>query len=101
MKARVLIVAREDALAGPLSDGLGRLDWRCVTARGPEAALAAMEDFAIEAVIIDVDSTGATALTLPPILKAASASSRATISTRAFTAPPSFRASPLAPLPQP
>jgi two-component system cell cycle response regulator PopA len=76
VKARVLIVAREDALAGPLSDGLGRLDWRCVTARGPEAALAAMEDFAIEAVIVDVDSMGASALTLPPVLKAASAPQR-------------------------
>jgi len=42
--ARVLIVARDDALAGPLSEGLDRLGWRTVTARGPYAAVAALGD---------------------------------------------------------
>ncbi|MEO6340495.1 MAG: diguanylate cyclase [Caulobacteraceae bacterium] len=72
MDARVLIVARDDRLAGPLADGLAKLDWRCVIARGPDAAMAAMEDFAIEAAIVDVDGIGAPALSLPQVLKTAS-----------------------------
>jgi len=72
LDARVLIVARDDGLAGRLADGLGKLDWRCVIARGPDAALAALEDFAIEAAIVDVDGLGAAGLSLPPMLKAAS-----------------------------
>ena len=63
-------------MAGPLADGLNRLDWRCVTARGPDAALAALEDFAIEAVIVDIDSLGAAAVSLPLLLKTASAPQR-------------------------
>ena len=35
VQARVLIVARDDALAGPLAEGLDKLGWRTVTARGP------------------------------------------------------------------
>ena len=72
MDARVLIVARDDRLAGPLADGLNRLDWRCVIARGPDAALAALEDFAIEAVIVDIDGMGAASASLPLLLKTAS-----------------------------
>lgn len=53
-QARVLIVAKDDRLAGPLCDGLDRLGWRTVTARGPNGALAAIEDLGIEAVAIDV-----------------------------------------------
>jgi len=58
VQARVLIVAREDAIAGPLSEGLDRLGWRTVTARGPHAALAALNDLQIEAAIIDTTCAG-------------------------------------------
>jgi two-component system cell cycle response regulator PopA len=51
--ARVLIVARDDALAGPLAVGLDRLGWRTITARGPYAATAALGDMEIEVAIID------------------------------------------------
>lgn len=71
--ARILIVARDDALAGPLADGLDRLGWRTITARGPYAALAAMGDLQIEAVIVDVASGGAEAMSLARRLKAACA----------------------------
>lgn len=54
VNARVLLVAREDHLVGPLADGLDRLGWRSVTARGPHAAAAAVSDLQIEAAIIDV-----------------------------------------------
>ena len=40
--ARILIVARDDVRAGPLAEGLDRLGWRTITARGPYAALAAL-----------------------------------------------------------
>jgi two-component system cell cycle response regulator PopA len=54
VQARVVIVARDDALAGPLSEGLDRLGWRTVTARGGYAALAAVADLKIEAAIVDL-----------------------------------------------
>ena len=54
VQARVLIVARDDVLAGPLAEGLDRLGWRTVTARGPYAALAALGDLGIEAAIVDL-----------------------------------------------
>lgn len=71
VQARVLIVARDDALAGPLADGLDRLGWRTITARGPYAALAALSDLQIEAVIVDLASGGSEARALPGKLKAA------------------------------
>ena len=71
VQARVLIVARDDALAGPLAEGLDRLGWRTVTARGPYAALAALGDLTIEAAIIDLASGGHEALTMARRLKAA------------------------------
>src|SRR5690606_33452226 len=71
VQARVLIVARDDALAGPLADGLDRLGWRTITARGPYAALAALSDLQIEAVIVDMASGGSEARALPGKLKAA------------------------------
>ncbi|MDX5331290.1 MAG: hypothetical protein LPJ86_07145, partial [Caulobacteraceae bacterium] len=40
VQARVLIVARDDSLAGPLAEGLDRLGWRTITARGPYAGIA-------------------------------------------------------------
>ncbi|RAK52073.1 diguanylate cyclase domain-containing protein [Phenylobacterium deserti] len=54
VQARVLIVARDDVLAGPLAEGLDRLGWRTVTARGPYAAMAALADLGIEAAIVDL-----------------------------------------------
>ena len=58
VQARVLIVAREDEIAGPLAEGLDRLGWRTVTARGPNAALVALSDLQIEAAIIDTSCAG-------------------------------------------
>ncbi|HEY8617909.1 diguanylate cyclase domain-containing protein [Phenylobacterium sp.] len=54
VQARVLIVARDDVLAGPLADGLDRLGWRTVTARGPYSAIASLNDLQIEAAIVDL-----------------------------------------------
>lgn len=76
MNARVLIVARDDARAGPLAEGLDRLGWRTITARGPYAALAALGDLQIEAVIVDIASGGHDALTLARRLKASCAPRR-------------------------
>lgn len=53
-----MIVAREDEIAGPLAEGLDRLGWRTVTARGPYAALTALADLQIEAAIIDTTCAG-------------------------------------------
>jgi two-component system cell cycle response regulator PopA len=75
VQARVLIVARDDALAGPLSDGLDRLGWRTVTARGAYAALAALADLQVEAAFVDL-SGGAEALDLAQRLKEACAPRR-------------------------
>ena len=55
-QARVLIVAKDDRLAGPLCDGLDRLGWTTITARGPNGALAAIEDLGIEAAAIDLST---------------------------------------------
>ncbi|WP_340645306.1 diguanylate cyclase [Phenylobacterium sp.] len=74
--ARVLIVARDDALAGPLAEGLDRLGWRTVTARGPYAAIASLSDLQVEAAIVDLASGGHEALTLAKRLKAACAPRR-------------------------
>jgi two-component system cell cycle response regulator PopA len=76
IQARILIVARDDALAGPLAEGLDRLGWRTITARGPYAAIAALGDLAIEAAIVDVASGGHEALSLARRLKAACAPRR-------------------------
>jgi len=73
IQARVLIAARDDALAGPLSEGLDRLGWRTVTARGPYAATAAVSDLQVEAAIIDLASMGEEGLALAQRLKAACA----------------------------
>ncbi|MDR3507211.1 MAG: diguanylate cyclase [Caulobacteraceae bacterium] len=77
LHARVLIVAKDDALAGPLSEGLDRLGWRTITARGPYAALAALGDLEIEVAIIDAIAMGAEeAVTLARRLKASCAPRR-------------------------
>jgi len=70
-QARILIVARDDSLAGPLSEGLDGLGWRTITARGRYAALAALADLQITAVIIDLKGVGEEALGLARRLKAA------------------------------
>ncbi|HEY8571415.1 diguanylate cyclase domain-containing protein [Phenylobacterium sp.] len=73
VQARILIVARDDVLAGPLADGLDRLGWRTVTARGPNAAIACLADLQIEVAIIDLKGGGEEALALAKRLKAACA----------------------------
>src|SRR5579863_8280717 len=73
IQARILIVAREDERAGPLADGLDRLGWRTITARGPFAAMAALGNLQIEAAIVDLVGQGREALTYARRLKAACA----------------------------
>jgi two-component system cell cycle response regulator PopA len=72
VQARLLIVARDDHLAGPLAEGLDRLGWRTITARTPAGALAGVGDLQIEAVIVDL-SAGEEMLGLARRLKAACA----------------------------
>jgi len=76
INARVLILARDDQFAGPLAEGLDRLGWRTITARGPYAAMAALGDLQIEAAIVDMISFGEDALGLAKKLKAASGKRR-------------------------
>jgi two-component system cell cycle response regulator PopA len=76
VQARVLIVAKDDTLVGPLAEGLDRLGWRTVTARGPYAALAALADMQVEVAIIDATRGVDEAATLGRRLKAASAPRR-------------------------
>ncbi len=74
--ARVLIVARDDNLAGPLARGLDALGWRTITARGVYAALAAMGDLAMEAAVVDMRSADEDAGTIVQRLKEACAPRR-------------------------
>ncbi len=76
LNARVLILARDDQFAGPLAEGLDRLGWRTITARGPYAGVAALRDLKIEAAIVDVDSFGEEALGLALRLKTSSGKRR-------------------------
>lgn len=76
VQARVLIVAKDDTLAGPLAEGLDRLGWRTVTARGPYAALAALADLQVEVAIIDATRGVDEATTLGRRLKSAAAPRR-------------------------
>ena len=71
VQARVLIVARDDGLAAPLAEGLDRLGWRTITARGQYAAIAALSDLQIEGVIIDLKGMGEESLLLARKLKTA------------------------------
>ena len=75
VQARVLIVARDDELVGPLAEGLDRLGWRTVTARSPKAALACVGELQIEAAIFDLGA-GEPVLDLAKRLKAACAPRR-------------------------
>jgi two-component system cell cycle response regulator PopA len=54
VQARVLIVARDDAMAGPLAEGLDRLGWRTITARSMSAGCAALADLQIQAAVVDL-----------------------------------------------
>ncbi len=76
LRPRVLIVAKDDALAGPLAEGLDRLGWRTITARGPYAALAALGDMEIEVAIIDASKSAEDTVNLARRLKAACAPRR-------------------------
>jgi two-component system cell cycle response regulator PopA len=76
VQARVLILARDDRLAGPLADGLDRLGWRTVTARSPAAALAALTDLHLQAAVVDIESVGLDGYELAARLKAAAAPRR-------------------------
>ena len=73
---RVLIVAEDDRLAGPLARGLDRLGWSSRTVRGSEAALAALSRHPPEAVLVDLAGVAPALLTLPGRLKPASAPRR-------------------------
>jgi two-component system cell cycle response regulator PopA len=72
LHARVLILARDDSLAGDLAEGLDRLGWRTITARGIQAATAALGDLQIEAAIIDIGGYGEAAEGLAQAVKKAS-----------------------------
>jgi len=50
---RILVVAPDDARAGPLCQGLDALGWRTVTARGAGGALSVIMDLPVEAVVLD------------------------------------------------
>jgi two-component system cell cycle response regulator PopA len=76
LHARVLILARDDSLAGPLAEGLDRLGWRTVTARGVQAGIAALSDLQIEAAIIDSAGYGEELEGLAHRIKAASGARR-------------------------
>lgn len=76
LQARVLIVARDDTVAGPLAEGLDRLGWRTLTARTPAGAIAALTDLQIEAAIVELDGLGEDAAALAARLKVASAPRR-------------------------
>lgn len=76
IQARVLIVARDDSVAGPLAEGLDRLGWRTLTARSPGGAVAALSDLNIVAAIVHMDGLGADAEALAARLKVASAPRR-------------------------
>ncbi|WP_312782383.1 diguanylate cyclase domain-containing protein [Brevundimonas sp.] len=50
---RVLVVAVDDALIGPLCEGLDQLGWSTMTARTPDAAVQALKDLTIDAAIVE------------------------------------------------
>lgn len=76
IQTRVLILAKDDRLAGPLADGLDRLGWRTVTARTPYSALAAVTDLGLQAAVVDLESGGMDAYQTAVQLKAAAAPRR-------------------------
>lgn len=53
---RVLVVASTDERVGPLCQGLDALGWRTMTARSSDAAVAAVADLTLDAVIMDASA---------------------------------------------
>ena len=76
INARVLIVARDDSMAGALSEGLDRLGWRTVTARSELAGCVALADLQIQAAIVDLEGFSGDRAALSEQLKAACAPRR-------------------------
>jgi len=50
---RILVLAAEDSVVGPLCQGLDLVGWRTVTARGLGGALSALGDLPVEALLVD------------------------------------------------
>jgi two-component system cell cycle response regulator PopA len=50
---RILVVAPDDGLVGPLCQGLDALGWRTVTARSMAGAIQVLIDWPLETVILD------------------------------------------------
>ena len=73
---RVLILSATDVVAGPLAGGLDRLGWRTVSARTPEAGIAAIADFPIEAAVVECGEDDRAALATADRLRAAAAPAR-------------------------
>jgi two-component system cell cycle response regulator PopA len=75
LNARLLLLGRDDTWMQRLSESLDRLGLRTLSAPAPEAAFAALEDLAIEAVLVD-DDTQTQAPDLVRRLRAAAAPRR-------------------------
>ena len=73
---RLLIVAEDDRLAGPLAAGLARLAWPAEVVRGAEAAQAAAARLPLDAALVDLAGAAPALLTLPSRLKPAAAPRR-------------------------
>ncbi len=58
---RILVVAPDDGLIGPLCQGLDALGWRTVTARSLAGAVQVLIDWPLEAVVLDARMTDAEA----------------------------------------
>ncbi len=56
---RILVIAPDDDLIGPLCQGLDALGWRTVTARSVGGAISVLTDWPLEAAIIDSRAPGA------------------------------------------
>lgn len=51
---RVLVVAADDVLIGPLCEGLDQLGWSTMTARTLDAAVLVLKDMTVDAAVIDI-----------------------------------------------
>ena len=51
---RVLVVAADDVLIGPLCEGLDQLGWSTMTARTLHAAILVLKDMTVDAAVVDV-----------------------------------------------
>ncbi|WAC48867.1 diguanylate cyclase [Asticcacaulis sp. SL142] len=61
LNARLLILSRNDGWSTYLGDAMDRLGWRTITATHERAAMAAISDLQVEAVLIDADHPAASA----------------------------------------